>query len=193
MIRIKRFLVAALAVLLLMPFAAAQEGNMDHFQRSNVVVPERTDEGVWDGTWYYISRDWKIALWIRTTDGSPELQLQFFGFAMAEHFITDWKGHADYDVKGRHFGRFDLATTERDEDTIKGKLDWELTVGEVTRIEQGDFTMYRAGDGRSIVMKFDDYVRLELQGNQRREWRPQQSWTFRKASNRLVMWEELPF
>jgi hypothetical protein len=193
MIRTACFIVVALAALLLMPLTLAQEGEMEKFKRSSLVIPDRTDKGTWAGTWYYISRDQKIALWIRTAGGLPEIQIQFFGFAMAEHFITDWQGHADYDVKGRHPGSFDLTITERDENIIKGKIDWQLTVGDITRIERGDFTMYRSGVGRSIVMRFDDYARIELEGEQRRVWRPKQSWTFRKASNRLVMWEELPF
>jgi hypothetical protein len=112
---------------------------------------------------------------------------------MAENFITDWNGHADYDVKGRYFGVYDLSITERDVNTIKGTIDWTLKVGGTTRTEKGKFTMYRAGSGRSIVMLFDDYTRIETTGDKRRIWRPQQSWTLQKASNRLVMWEELPF
>jgi hypothetical protein len=187
------FIVAALTALLLLPAVSAQDARTDRFQRRDLAIPDRTDAGVWEGTWYYISRDQKIALWIRTTDGLPEMQMQYFGFIMAEHFVTDWQGHADYDVKGRHLGQFDLAVTERDANTIKGSLDWTLRVGDITRSETGNFTMYRAGHGRGIVMRFDDYERVETTGTERRSWRPGQSWTFRKASKRLVLWEELPF
>jgi len=193
MSRLYCFFVATIAILFLVPSASAQVGNVDAFQRSNVVVAERTDAGEWTGTWYFVSRDEKIALWIRTTGGQPELQLQYFGSILMEHIVTDWKGQADYDVKGRYFGRFDLNITERDENTIKGSLDWTLTVGETIRTERGNFTMYRAGHGRSLVMKFDDYVRIETIGSEQSEWRSQKAWTFRKASNRLVNWEELPF
>jgi len=187
------FIVVVLAALLLPPAVPAQEERTDRFQRRDLIIPDRTDAGVWDGTWYYISRDHKIALWIRTTDGLPELQIQYFGFTMAEHFITDWQGHAEYDVKGRHLGRFDFAITERDANTIKGSMDWTLQVGETTRSETANFTMYRAGHGLSIIMRFNEYERVETTAKERRSWRPEQSWTFRKASKRLVLWEELPF
>ncbi len=188
-----RFMAAALTVLFLLPAAYAQEMKTDRFQRRALMVPDRTDAGVWDGTWYYVSRDQKMALWIRTTDGLPELQLQYFGDVMVENFVTDWDGHAEYIVKRRHNGVFDMTITERDENTIRGAIDWTLQVGETTRTEKGAFTMYRAGHGRSIVMYFDEYERVETTATERRSWRPSQSWTFRKASKRLVEWEELPF
>jgi hypothetical protein len=188
-----RCMATALAVLILTPAAYAQEQKTDRFQTRNLVVPDRTDAGVWDGTWYYLSRDQKMALWIRTTDGLPELQLQYFGYSMVENFYTDWQGHAEYDIKGKHFGVFDMSITERDENTIKGSVNWTLQVADTNRTETGTFTMYRAGHGRSIVMQFDDYERVETTEKERRSWRPQQSWIFRKASKRLVEWEELPF
>lgn len=193
MTRIHSIVPAALAALLLLPLSSAQEGAVEQFRRSAVNTPEPTDAGSWDGTWYYISRDQKMALWIRTTDGKPELQLQYFGFAMAENFVTDWNCHAEYEVKNLYPGRFDMHITERDENSIKGSLDWVLTIGDTTRSEKGDFIMYRAGVGRSIVIKFDNYARTESMGTERKSWRPQQAWTFRKASKRLVLWEELPF
>jgi hypothetical protein len=190
-----RFTATVITVMLLFPSVIPAQRDMpaDRYKLTDIRIPERSDAGVWDGTWFYVSRDQKIALWIRTEKGLPEIKLQFFGYAMAENFETDWKGRAEYVVKGRHPGRFELSVEERDENTISGSMEWTLEIGESVRTETGDFTIYRAGYGRSIVMRFDDYKRVVTTGKERKIWQPQQYWTFRKASKRLVLWEELPF
>jgi hypothetical protein len=159
---------------------------------TTLVYPERTDAGEWFGTWYYISRDAKIAIWIRTTDGLPEVKMQYFAFGTAEQFETDWQGHAEYEFKRRYPGVFDMKIEERDADTIKGRWEWTLEM-ENTRIERGDFTMYRAGHGRSFVMKFDNYERIVIVDGHESVWRTDQVLSFRKISKRLARWVELPF
>ena len=43
----------------------------------NVLVPEETGAEVWDGTYVYSCRDFKIGLWIRSKDGAPEMKLRY--------------------------------------------------------------------------------------------------------------------
>jgi hypothetical protein len=154
-------------------------------------LPTRTDAGSWAGTWYYVSRDSKVALWIREADGRPELKLRYLNTGHAESFETDWGGSADYYFKGRP-GRFSLELTERNDKTIRGSWQWVLGHDEMRRTETARIMMYRAGDGRALVMNFEDLER-SLGGEAATVLAFHQVWTFRKASNRERLWEELPF
>ncbi len=187
---------ASLTALALIAAIALLAGALSHAQdvsgQTTLAYPERTDAGEWQGTWYYVSRDAKIAIWIRVTDGLPEAMMQYFGIGAAEQFITDWNGHAEYDFKNRYKGVFDMKLLERDENTIKGRWEWTLEK-DTTRIERGDFTMYRAGYGRSFIMRFDNYERIFITGDHEQVWRTDQALSFRKISKRLARWEELPF
>jgi hypothetical protein len=53
--------------------------------------------------------------------------------------------------------------------------------------------MYRTGDGRFFVMEFDKLERVINLGEEEKVLSSSPSWTFRKASKRLVLWDELPF
>lgn len=181
-------LIVAAAILAGAPPSTAQ----DVPGQTTLIYPKRTDAGNWHGTWYYISRDAKMAIWIRSDNGAPEIKMRYFGMGTAEKFTTDWKGHAEYIFKNRYPGVFDLKIDERDENTIKGRWEWTLE-RDTTRIERGDFTMYRAGYGRSFVMRFDNYERIFIEGDREQVWRTDQALTFRKISKRLALWEELPF
>jgi hypothetical protein len=157
-------------------------------------VPERTDLGEWDGTWWYKSRDRRMAIWLRTVDGMPEFKIKFVSLRQPEGFETDWNGVSDYITKGDGVGRFELHATQRDANSIKGRWDWALEKGTAARKQRGDVTLYRAGNGRSLVVHFDSCEIYIGPRDQPENWRPiQESLTFRKASKRLVRWEELPF
>lgn len=157
-----------------------------------VSAPERTDEGRWKGTWMYTYRDGRMALWLRGDGGEPELKIRFQSVSSPEAFETDWQGEADYDVAG-HPGAFTLDLETSDPDTLRGTLFWQLEGSNSTRTEKGDFTAYRAGDGRRLVVRFDEYARTIESGAKRFHAEPTPVWVFRKASRRLVRWDELPF
>ena len=156
-------------------------------------VPPRDDSGSWDGTWWYVSRDHKIALWIRTADGAPQIKLRLFSLIAPEGFETDWTGASEYITKIGP-GTFQLALGERDANTIKGTWDWALTAPDSARIEHGTFAMHRTNGGRQLAMVFDELIRT-----MRRRGRPDDvftsspSMTFFLGSKRLVLWDELPF
>jgi hypothetical protein len=155
-------------------------------------VPERTDAGNWHGTWYYVSRDFKLAMWIRHEGEVPEVMLRFLSLAAPEGFQTDWAGQAEYPVRTGS-GTFRLTVTEGDANTIKGSWDWKLQMGKSARVETGTFTIFRTSDGRSLVMNFDELNRRIERGETKDEMRGAPAWTFRKASKRLALWDELPF
>lgn len=154
-------------------------------------LPGRTDAGEWAGTWYYVNRDSQIALWLRDTKKGPELRIRYMNTGRAEGFQTDWNGQAEYHHHGK-IGNFHLDITQRDAKTIKGKWTWTLGLNDKARSETARVTMYRAGDGRALVMNFDDLERF-LSGNAAAHMTYSQVWTFRKVSRNERRWEELPF
>ncbi len=160
--------------------------------RSAVHIPDASTEGTWDGTWFHISRDHRVALWARTQDGKLELRLQYFRIGRAEQFETDWATTASYDVDGAP-GTFSLTVTEASDDQLEAKWDWRLQFADSGRFETADITIYRTGDGRQLVFLFEDFKRELHRGQDVQTASTRKTWTFRKASKRLILWDELPF
>jgi hypothetical protein len=159
-------------------------------QEKEAPAPPRTDAGVWDGTWVYVSRDSRLALWLRTTAGKPELRLQYQSLAQAEAFETDWNGVATYYLAGQP-ASFQIEITRRDANTIEGKWNWDLDFEDSGRYEDGAFTLYRAGDGRQLVLRFDKLERRIRRNADVTRYTIKTAWTFTKASKRLVLWDEV--
>ena len=161
--------------------------------RSAIAIPNRTDNGEWSGTWIYVNRDYQFALWLSEDDGKPIAKLRFMGNGnLVEAFETDWKGRADYSVQGFP-GRFELRMQEVGPDVMKAIWDWDLDFQGSARRESAEIEMFRAGDGRQLVMHFKDFERVIESASGDQRYALPQSWTFRKLSRRLVLWEELPF
>jgi hypothetical protein len=180
-----------LAAALLNSSARAQEPVPGH---SAVIIPERSDAGYWHGTWYHLSRDFTLALWLRSVDGQVQAKLQFVSSTpTAERFTTDWEGLAEYHLE-RFPATFELKLLESDDDTILGTWDWLLQLPAASgREEHARFTIYRIGDGRQLVVLYDDYEIIRRSGNTVRRYDGARFRMFNKASNRLVLWDELPF
>lgn len=150
-----------------------------------------TDLGSWDGTWWHRSRDFNMAIWLKTVDGVPQLKLQYFGLGRPENFITDWDGQAVYDVRSGN-GSFSITLTERNGVMLKGNWAWELDLGRSGRSEHGEFVVYRKGDGRTLSIDFAELTKVIRRGDQVQTLKVPQTLSFRKASKRLVLWDELP-
>jgi hypothetical protein len=170
---------------------SARESFTEWGRATRTVVPP-TDEGVWDGTWYYVSRDFIIALWMKTENGKPVAKLQYSSLSSSENFVTDWDGKAEYDYRQAK-GKFALDFERRDKDVIEGTWDWTLDVGKSQRIQEGDYRLYRTGDGRFMVMEFVNFERRIQKPGADEVAQADPAWTFKKASKRLVLWDELPF
>ena len=184
--KIKAILVVAAMAALALPLSAQSYSGRPGFD-----LPVRTDAGNWAGTWYYVNRDSKVVIWIREADGGPQVKLRYLNSGRGEGFETDWLGKSDYSFRGRP-GTFELDLTERGETTIRGKWNWELGKGDEVRVETARITMFRSGNGRSLVLNFEDLHRY-LTSNPAASIKAPQVWTFRKASNNERLWEELPF
>jgi hypothetical protein len=155
-------------------------------------VIEPSDKGVWDGTWMYVNRDSRLVMWIKTEDGVPQVKFQYRSTSSSEGFITDWNGNASYEMSTAQ-GHFSLNIEKRDANAIEGRWDWRLEGTNSFRVEQGDYRMYRTGDGRFFVLDFSDYQKSLSGRKGERLFETHPAWTFQKVSKRLVLWDELPF
>jgi len=133
-----------------------------------------------------------MAMWIKTEDGVPQLKFQFLSTSSSEGFVTDWTTVAKYEMPSSK-GEFSMNVKNRDADLIEGRWDWRLVAEKSSRAEEGDYRMYRTGDGRFFVMDFDDYRKTLIGKRGERVFTTHPSWTFQKVSKRLVLWDELPF
>ena len=183
--------VAASGVLATQPDDAV-EGPFTDWGRTATKLPESTTAGTWDGTWYHVSRDFRVALWFRTVEGAPQLKLQYMSLAIPEGFLTDWETDAEYVVR-ENPGKFDLDLERRDAGELAGSWHWVLTAPEGTRTETAKIRFYRAGDGRYLVLQFEDFERKVDRDGKVTRLAVKPVWTFEKASNRLALWDELPF
>jgi hypothetical protein len=169
------------------------KGDLPIAGRVGTAVPERTDAGVWEGTWYYVYRDGWMALWIRPGgDGKPEVKLRYQSLATSEAFETDWNGRATYYLAGQP-ATFELSLDERTDTTIRGRWRWDVQFEDSGRTETGRFQMYRAADGRQLVLRFDEWELVIRRRDQIKRYSRPPAWTFVKASKRLVLWDEIPF
>lgn len=161
--------------------------------RMAISAPERTDAGSWDGTWAYSSVDARMALWIRTTEGKPELKLQYTSGLTALAFETDWNGKATFYLSEKP-ATFEIGTTRRDSDVIEGTWNLDVQLGKSGRTEKGTFTMYRATTtGRMLVVKFHEYDLVFRRGDKITHIDIPPAWTFVKVSKRQALWDELGF
>ena len=173
------------------PVVPSAEEQFTDWGRVTHTVPLASNEGAWDGTWFYVSRDRRMALWIKTENGVPQVKLHYQSLGSTEGFETDWDGNASYEVNTLK-GTFSLGLKKREATLNEGHWDWQLAAGKGNRIEIGDFRMYRTGDGRYLALKFDD-LRRHVRGSLEREYGGPVSLTFIKVSKRLALWDELPF
>lgn len=186
------------AVFCLLPVMLLTAGPLmaqrETFGRAKLEIPGAVAEGTWDGTWYHVSRDYRVALWMRTAaNGRPELKLQYLRVGSpAEQFTTDWSGRAEYEVQ-RAPATFSLTLTEGDQDGLRGDWFWDLQFAASGRTEEGVVTIYRGGDGRKLVFLFDPWERRLRRGDEVQTISTGMTWTFIKASKRQVLWDELPF
>lgn len=172
--------------------AMAQNSMRDRSTITTVARPQRTDEGRFHGTWFYTNAQTRMALWMRTENGRPELKLRYQSAQTLEAFETDWAAQADYDING-YPAKFAIDVRSADENVVEGHWSWTVEFPKSGREERGDFTMYRAGDGRQLVFDFADYEKNLHKRGSAGGYQGPLVWTFTKASKRLVLWDELPF
>jgi len=160
--------------------------------KGRVFVPESTSRGDWSGTWMYKSRDFYIALWLRPGEDGLDAKLQYMGVTSAEAFETDWSGNAEYYVAGEK-AKFSLALSEVTADRFRGTWSWDVQFYDSGRTERGTFVAYRSGYGIDLSVVWDELAKTIRRYSDSRTLVAAPVWTFRKVSNRLLLWDEVPF
>jgi hypothetical protein len=160
--------------------------------RQLIQKDEETTAGSFDGSWMYVNRDSRFALWVRTVGGVPQVKIQYQSLANPEAFETDWDGKSLYYMAGSPV-TFELKLGQCTSDRIVGKWLWEVTIGASMRRESADVVIYRTGFGRTLVMDFQNYEKTILNAGRNKIMKSPMVWTWVKISNRELLWEEFPF
>ncbi|HZN55544.1 MAG TPA: hypothetical protein VFB67_09505 [Candidatus Polarisedimenticolaceae bacterium] len=160
--------------------------------RVGIRKADPTNAGTFDGTWMYVNRDARYAMWIRTKDGASQIKIQYQSLAGPESFETDWTGKATYYLAGNPV-TFDLSVVGSDPDKISGKWNWNLVVGTSGRRESADLVLQRTGYGRNLLMDFRNYERTFTRNGQDKTVKLPNAWNWNKISKRELLWDELPF
>jgi hypothetical protein len=185
------FAIVLAALAIAVPVSAQIES--PRFGRLGLSAPERTDAGDWYGTWFYVSRTRKMAMWIREEDGEPRLKLRLEErYDPKLSFTTEWNSKVAYTRAGL-LANFELEIEQADENTIAGRWVWKTRTDGAGRTELADFTIYRTGWGRQFVWKFENARQENVVGGAGAPVPEEYLWTFRKASRRQALWAELPF
>jgi len=186
--------VAAIAVYALASPAADEKTNLPAFGNERLLLrkPEPTTSGSFDGTWMYVNRDSRFALWVRTKNGVSQVKVQYQSLANPEAFETDWDGKAVYYLAGTPV-TFDLKLGRCNADQILGDWSWVLDTPETVRKETADLVVNRTGNGRTLLMDFQNYQKLLRRNGQDKTVKVPVAWTWTKISKRELLWDELPF
>ena len=81
--------------------AAPARSASSPYGEMGVFAGDRTNAGDWTGTWIYVWRDGRMALWLRPgKDGKLEARFQFQSTSSPETFETDWSGKSTYYLSG---------------------------------------------------------------------------------------------
>ena len=148
------------------------------------------DEGSFHGTWTYVHRDGRTAMWIDTSGDKTRIKVQYQGISIPEGFVSDWDGNATYIFAGEP-GTFEMKVTEASDNRIHGTWFWDVQFETVGRSERGVFTLYRVGDGRQLVVDFSEFQKVLRKGDKVSRYDGAPAWGFKKVSKRIVLWDEV--
>lgn len=165
-------------------------GNVN--DRTLIDKAEPTTAGTFEGTWLYVNRDARFALWSRMKNGTPQVKIQYQSLASPEAFETDWDGKALYYLGG-HPVTFELKLGPSTADRIVGRWSWELKIGDAHRLETADIVVHRTHYGRTLLMDFQNFEKTVTKGGQDKVTKLPVVWSWIKISKRELIWDELPF
>ena len=183
-------LLLAFLSLTAVPLPAADESSPAAL--SNVLPEDASLDGNWHGTWIYVSREHRFALWVQMQGDHVEVRLRYQSMGSGESFQTDWNGQATY-VVNRGNGTFSFDITKSDENLLFGDWFWRLEYPNSSRTETSPIRMYRIADGRMLRIEFPEFERTLVKRDKRTHSKVNHSWSFRKISRRILLWDELPF
>ncbi len=155
-------------------------------------TPDPTTEGTFVGTWFYIDRDMRFAFYFKEEEGKIQAKLRW-EIHHGEMFETDWDGKCTYMYGGNEgVVHLDIANPEN-KNQLEGKWSWRFGSGSGERLEEGTFTIYRSEKGLKLAWIMPDWFKSFKSGDKQKKYQYEQMHILRKASNRLIQWEEIPF
>jgi hypothetical protein len=192
-----RFITAGLLAAVIPPFATAGERTLPPEMtpipgKIAVMTPEPVSMGSFGGTWLYVNRDGRFALWVRTENGATRARVQFQSIVTPESFESDWNGEANYFVAGAPV-RFEQKIARADSQRMDGTWFWNLDAGTTGRKEESGLVFQRTGTGRMLAMEFTSFRRTFRKAGENKVVQMPQVWTWTKVSKRELLWDELPF
>jgi hypothetical protein len=192
--RVVRVLLAFAVVLSPYAFAGEEKSELPGTGNDRTLIEkaEPTTAGTFEGTWLYVNRDARFALWSRMKNGTPQVKVQYQSLASPEAFETDWDGKALYYLAGNPV-TFELKLGPSTANKIVGKWFWELKVGNAHRLESADVVVYRTYYGRTLLMDFQNFEKAVTHAGQDKVVKLPIVWNWIKVSKRELIWDELPF
>jgi hypothetical protein len=160
--------------------------------RIGVMTADPVTTGTFEGTWMYVNRDARYAMWIREESGKPRIRIQYQSLATPEAFETDWNGKSSYFMSGDPV-TFELKITSADANRIAGTWHWNLDAGPGGREESADVVLQRTVYGRTLLLDFKNFERTFRQGGVPHTVRIPVAWNWQKVSKRELLWDEMPW
>ena len=157
-----------------------------------IMKSDPTNAGSFDGSWMYVNRDSRFAMWIRTKNGKRQVRLQYQSLASPEAFETDWDGKSIYYMGGKPV-TFELKLTDQTADKLSGSWAWVLKFETSGRVETADVVLYRTMYGHTMNMDFNNYAKTLTRSGVDRTVKVPTSWSWTKVSKREILWQEMPF
>ncbi|MEW5805881.1 MAG: hypothetical protein AB1756_00755 [Acidobacteriota bacterium] len=155
-------------------------------------VPPPTEKGSFVGTWYYVDRDQQFAIFLMKEGRKVKAKLRW-EMKTGESFETDWDGECRYMYRGNEgIVHFDIANPGNKK-RLDGKWLWQYKYGANERKEMATFNIYRAEEGLKLVWLMPDWQKVFREGDKEKKMKFQQMHILRKASERIINWEEIPF
>jgi len=184
-----RFITIAVLIMIMLPVLDSYALQIISGARH---TPEQTGEGTFLGTWFYVDRDQRFALFFKEEAGKIKAKIMWY-VNSEESFETDWDGKCAYMFRG-YEGNVSLQISNPgNKELLEGKWLWQYRFVSSERIESGTFKMYRFEKGFKLAWIMPDWARVVKAGDKEKGLKLDQMHILRKASNRIISWEEIPF
>jgi len=155
-------------------------------------IPAQSNDGKFSGTWFYVDRDQRFALFFKEEEGTIKIKLRW-QMNVGESFETDWDGKCKYMFRGNE-GNVNLALSNpENKNILEGTWLWQYGLDSGGRTEKATFKIYRSEKGFKLAWIMPDWERVVKQGEKTRKMKIEQMHILRKASDRIILWEEIPF
>ena len=158
-------------------------------------LPAPSDAGSFEGTWYYVEPGFQIALFIAPDKTGVQKIRYHARTSGGSEFETDEGGFAKYIDEGGTLVEVIFTGGVKALNRIEGYLDRTVHLKNETVRETADFSLYRSGKGRQLVLYYPNFKteRTDSSGHTKPSTQTDLFRVFRKASDIVVEFNEIPF